>query len=212
MIEVVANVRPGDNELLEQAFRLRHAVFVEELGWETLRRPDGREIDQFDDEDAAHLLALKDGRVVGCFRSRPTAKPHLLSDIHAHLCQRAYPRAWNVLEWTRYCVAPAQRDGAALGNVGSELIVGGLEWSLGQGIQDVVLEYHPMWIARFMGLGFKVYPLGLPTEIEGEPIIAVHMQFDERALARTREARGVYHSVLVEEFGELPQRRAVGAS
>ena len=34
---------------MEQAYRLRHAVFVEEMGWNDLKRPDGREIDQFDD-------------------------------------------------------------------------------------------------------------------------------------------------------------------
>lgn len=210
MIEAISNVRPGDNALLEQAFRLRHEVFVEEMGWELLRRADGREIDQFDDEDATHLLATHEGVVAGYFRSRPTNRPHLLSDVHSHLCQRDYPRAWNVVEWTRYCVAPAKRGESAFGGVGSELIVGGLEWSLDQGIHDVVLEYHPAWIARFMGLGFKVHPLGLPAEIDGDPIIAVHMRFDERALALTREARGISHSVLVEEEGRTPLRRAVG--
>ena len=31
---------------MEQAYRLRHTVFVEEMGWKDLKRPDGREIDQ----------------------------------------------------------------------------------------------------------------------------------------------------------------------
>ena len=34
---------------MEQAYRLRHNVFVDEMGWEDLRKPDGREIDQFDE-------------------------------------------------------------------------------------------------------------------------------------------------------------------
>jgi acyl-homoserine lactone synthase len=86
VIEVISGVLLGDNPLLEQAFRLRHSIFVDERGWEVLRRPDGREIDQFDDEDAVHELALHDGAVVGYHRMRPTTRPHLLGDVHLHLC------------------------------------------------------------------------------------------------------------------------------
>jgi acyl-homoserine lactone synthase len=195
--------------MLDQAFRLRHEVFVEELGWEPLRRADGREIDQFDDPDSTHFLAISGEKVVGYFRSRPTAKPHLLSEIHRHLCDRPYPLSDSVLEWTRYCVLPARREGGAFAGVGSELIVAGMEWSLGRGIRDVVLEYHPAWIARFMGLGFKVQPLGLPDEIAGDPVIAVHMQFDEAALERTRKARNVSEPVLAPEFNPQKSHRSV---
>ena len=38
---------------MERAYRLRHQVFVEEMGWTDLAKPDGREIDQFDDKHAA---------------------------------------------------------------------------------------------------------------------------------------------------------------
>jgi acyl-homoserine lactone synthase len=209
VIEVISGVLPGENAHLEQAFRLRHRVFVEELGWQPLCRPDGREIDQFDDADSTHFLAICDDKVEGYFRSRPTAKPHLLADIHFQLCSRPYPRSLSVLEWTRYCVAPARREGGAFGGVGSELIVAGMEWSLHRGIRDVVLEYHPAWIARFMGLGFKVHALGLPDEIEGEPVIAVHMQFDQKALERTRIARGVTDPVLLEVVSLRNARRSV---
>ena len=78
-----------------------------------------------------------------------------------------------------------------------------------EALHDVVLEYHPSWITRFMGLGFKVQPLGLPDEIEGDPVIAVHMQFDERALKRTRKARNVFHPVLAEDFLASTARQSV---
>ncbi|RZK93426.1 MAG: autoinducer synthase, partial [Methylobacterium sp.] len=35
-------------EEMEQVWRLRHEIFVEEKRWLDLARPDGREIDQFD--------------------------------------------------------------------------------------------------------------------------------------------------------------------
>jgi acyl-homoserine lactone synthase len=187
MIELVTGVLPGENALLEQAFRLRHSIFVEERGWEALRRLDGREIDQFDDEDAVHELALLEGAVVGYHRMRPTTRPHLLGDVHPYLCEREYPRSTLVWEWTRYCVRRDRRGGSVLGGVGSELLLSAMEWCLERGIQDVVLELHPGWIAYFMALGFKVRPLGLPTAIDSEPVIAVQMHFDEKVSAQTRE-------------------------
>jgi hypothetical protein len=38
VIELISGVLPGENPLLEQAFRLRHSIFVDERGWEVLRR------------------------------------------------------------------------------------------------------------------------------------------------------------------------------
>jgi|SRR5579872_2210361 acyl-homoserine lactone synthase len=214
MIELISGVLPGEHPLLEQAFRLRHSVFVEERGWELLRRPDGREIDQFDDADAVHELALHEGVVVGYHRMRPTTEPHLLADVHRHLCERPYPRSPLVWEWTRYCVRRDRRGGSVLGGVGSELLFGAVEWCLDRGVQDVVLEYHPGWIAYFMTLGFKVRPLGLPTEIDSEPIIAVQMHFDERALAQIRESCSNYKPELADglrrERAAMPTKRKAG--
>src|SRR3954453_1751058 len=34
-------------DAMEQAYRLRHRVFVEEMGWEELRQADGREIEEW---------------------------------------------------------------------------------------------------------------------------------------------------------------------
>ena len=68
-------------EEMEQAYRLRHQVFVEELGWIDLVKPDGREIDQFDDKHAVHMLYIERGIVLGYQRMLPSTRPHLLSEI-----------------------------------------------------------------------------------------------------------------------------------
>jgi len=199
---VLSGVLPGENSLLEQAFRLRHVVFVEERRWETLRRPDGREIDQFDDADAVHLIAAEDGVVLGYARLRSTVKPHLLADVHSFLCRRPYPRAPWVWEWTRYCVRPDQRRaGSPLGRVGSEIIVACAEWSLDNGVADAVLEIHPVWEAFLTGLSFNVRRLGLPAEMDGEPVVAVQLHFDERTLKFARQARGVHGPVFAAGSG-----------
>ena len=88
------------------AHKLRHQVFVEERRWEALRRPDGHDIDQFDTDEAIHILAIEDGAVVGYSRLLPTVGPHLLSAVYPGLAERPIPRAPNIFEWTRYCVSP----------------------------------------------------------------------------------------------------------
>jgi acyl-homoserine lactone synthase len=203
MIEVITGALPGESELLDQALRLRHSVFVEERGWESLRRADERETDQFDTRDTVHHIVVRYDKVVGYHRLNPTTRPHLLSDVHFHLCSRSYCRGPHVWEWTRYCVAREHRGGRAFSEVASALIIGAMEWGLGRGIQDVVLEYHPIWITRFIELGFRVEPLGLPTEIEGEPVVAVAMHYDDEALSLTRRARGLHVPALSAVAGSV---------
>jgi hypothetical protein len=66
-----------------------------------------------------------------------------------------------------------------------------------------------------MTLGFKVRPLGLPTEIGGEPVIAVQMHFDEDVLVQTREiCSGYRHDVMDDlrprSVAKISKRKAAG--
>ena len=59
-------------DILDQYFRLRHEVFVKERGWRDLERPDGRDVDAYDNDRATYLIALDNGRVIGgCGFIRP---------------------------------------------------------------------------------------------------------------------------------------------
>ena len=71
-------------DAMEQAYRLRHDVFVDELGWSDLKREDGREIDQFDDSRAVHMLCIEGDRVLGYQRLLPA---------RSETC--CCPRSWN---------------------------------------------------------------------------------------------------------------------
>ena len=95
---------------MDQAYRLRHRVFVEERGWSDLARPDGREVDRFDTADAIHMLFVDQGEVLGYQRMLPSTKPHLLSEVLPQLCEEERPVGPNIWEWTRYCVAPSYRE------------------------------------------------------------------------------------------------------
>jgi acyl-homoserine lactone synthase len=201
MIHIVtAENRDQFTEQLEQAYRLRHTVFVDEMKWEELRKPDGREIDQFDDERALHMLYVRDGIVLGYQRMLPTIRAHLLSDVMPELCDDDRPSGPDIWEWTRYCVARAHRErGRALSPIANALLSGIVEWGLQCGVNRIIIEMDPIWLLRLVQLHFRVTPLGLPKRIGGSDIVAVVAAFDERTLNRLREMRGDHSTVLVEE-------------
>lgn len=171
---------------LRQAHRLRHRVFVEERHWEALRKPNGHETDQFDTPAAIHVMAIDSGAVVGYSRLLPTIEPHLLSNVYPNLANRPIPRGSDIFEWTRYCVAPERRGGSAIGNVGSRLLYGVLEYSFREGIKWLTMETDPIWITRFFDFGFEVEPLGLPQELDREPVVALAVGLSERAVTKCR--------------------------
>nr|WP_102958044.1 acyl-homoserine-lactone synthase [Mangrovicella endophytica] len=182
---------PSSQALMEQAYRLRHRVFVDESGWEDLRRDDGLEIDQFDDGRAIHMLFLEEGQVVGYQRMLPTTAPHLLSEVLPELCEGERPCGPHVWEWTRYCVEKSHRErGRKLSYTANVLLSAIVEWGLESGVSEIVIEMDTLWLLRLVQLHFRVTPLGFPKEIEGRDTIAVTAAFDGRTLKRLREMRG----------------------
>jgi acyl-homoserine lactone synthase len=192
MIHIVDAENMSDySDEMEQAYRLRHQVFVEESKWEELRKPDGREIDQFDDQRALHMLYIRDGAVLGYQRMLPTIRPHLLSDVMPDLCEGDRPAGPQIWEWTRYCVARAHRErGRALSPIANALLSGIVEWGLENGVSSIIIEMDPIWLLRLVQLYFRVTPLGLPKRYGPSDVIAVSAAFDSRTLARLREMRG----------------------
>ena len=48
--------------------------------------PDRWEVDQFDNENAVHMFAVKHGQLLGYQRMLPTTKPYLLTEVLQDLC------------------------------------------------------------------------------------------------------------------------------
>lgn len=192
-------------EEMEQAYRLRHRVFVEECGWEDIRSSDERDIDQFDTDSAIHLLAMDAGKVVGYSRLLPTIEPHLLTDVYPHLSAKPIPQDENIFEWTRYCITPEKRGGSAVGNVGCHLLCGVTEYAQRIGLSHLTMETDPIWITRFTQLGFDVDPLGLPQTIGGEPVIAMTIEITDHAVEKARRMLRVRGERLVIPPPDHPQ-------
>jgi len=192
MITVVdkTNISQFKTEM-EDAYRLRHDIFVEEKGWEELRKADKRETDQFDDEHAVHMLFHQEGKVVGYQCMLPTTRPYLLSEVYPQLCDDELPNDTAVWEWTRFAVEKAERKrGMILSPIGNGLLSSLVEWGFANDVHSVVIEMNPVWMLRLLQLNFRVQPLGYIQKIAGEDTLAVKATFNRRTLARLQEVRG----------------------
>lgn len=184
-------------DLLDRAFRFRHDVFVDEKGWDDLRRPDGFERDQFDDEHAVHHILLRDDEIVGYQRLLPTMRPHLLTTVLSDLCHTKPPRGPRVAEWTRFCVAPGHREARPRANgVFLELAQGVVEWGMGANVDTVTVAIDWRLMVIAMQLRFFVRPLGFPKRLGRDEIVALRMSFNRETLATIHEARGSSDLVL----------------
>lgn len=175
-------------DVLEQHFRLRHDIFVEERRWETLRRPDRREIDSYDNEDTVYLLALEGRRVVGGHRLYPTTKPSMMSEVFPHLASvRGCPSDPLIWEWSRYFVVRDRRDGT----LNLQLMAAVQEFCLGQGIARVSAIMETWWLPRFHEAGFVVTPLGLPALVENAWTMAATIDVREQTVDALHDRIGM---------------------
>lgn len=178
---------------LEQQFRLRHDVFVTELGW-CKPREDLRETDQYDTDDAIYVTSI-DGRgdVVGGFRLCPTTAPHMLGEHFAYMVEGPVLERADVLEATRFAVASDRRSG---GETYRELYLGMLEYCLSEGIIGTVGVVRTVRLTPLLGLGMSVRPIGLSRMIGTENNTAIYWDINEEVLARVRQKAGVTGTVL----------------
>jgi len=175
-------------DILEQHFRIRHDIFVDERRWETLRKPDKREIDGYDNEDTIYLLALEGRRVVGGHRLYPTAKPTMMSEIFPHLADvRGFPSNPLIWEWSRYFVVRDRRDG----NLNLQLMAAVQEFCLSEGIVQISAIMETWWLPRFHEAGFVVVPLGLPALVEDAWTMAALIDISQDTLRGIRERTGL---------------------
>jgi acyl-homoserine lactone synthase len=202
MIHVVtAENRHRYEDALEQHFRVRHDIYVGERKWEALRRPDGRERDEFDTDDTIYLLAIENQRVIGGSRWCATTKPHLLSEVFPHLADvRGVPRAPDIFEVTRMFIVKERREESAIGaSLANQIRCAQFEFCLTEGIRAFSLIMEVFRLPRMHSLGWKVDPLGLPTLIENGWWLAALVHVNEEVLQSTRRKCGFDRPLLVRE-------------
>lgn len=196
-------------EMLEH-FRIRHDIYVGERKWKAIERADGLERDQFDDDDSIYVLAVEDEHVVGGSRLRPTLKPHLLGEVFPHLAQvHGVPRGADIYEWTRLFILKERRGGWGNAALPGQIVCGGLEYCLDEGINAFTLILEMWWVPRFHEMGWRITPLGLPAIVENEWWVAAMVTVNPQMLESTRRYCGLPSRPILTRRGlpELPVKR-----
>ncbi len=163
-----ATAGPQEVPLIDDMFRLRHAVFSERLKWTSLT-PDGRERDIYDRLNPVYLICRDPGgEVIGCWRLLPTVGPYMLKDIFAHLLHGApAPEAEDVWEISRFAIDPSLRDYVSLGAVGTvvgQMLLELFTFAENYGIRQVVAASD----IRFDRILRRA---GLPTQHFGPAVV-----------------------------------------
>lgn len=189
MLHVVA----ADNRALYEReiaefHRLRKAVFVDELGWNIPVRPDGREIDQYDDDSAVYGFSFdaNDELTMGC-RYRPTDDRSLLMDVFPHGLAEGEPDPTGpgVWEITRgICL----ESGGARHNQRRRAcqMITPLELCRATGGTRCVAFAEVRLLPLFIQMGWRVRLLGDPVDFGQGTGIAFEIDASDFAIAKIR--------------------------
>lgn len=187
-------------EALEEHHRIRHSIFVGERGWSDLFRPDGRDVDAYDDNNSIYLLAIDNTKIVGGQRLYPTVLPHMLSDVFPFLVKKNIPSCDSIFEISRYFVVKDRR----FGRTDCIMLAGLLEFCIDEEITQLTAVVETWWLPRWQQAGFKVRPLGLPVVVEGQPSFAAVIDISSETLASVRRIAGLRGPVLIRQGLEKP--------
>ncbi len=174
---------------LDDYFRWRYRCYTLEKGWFPPNEL-GLETDQFDTDDAFHLLGFHEGSLVAGTRLVPCHRPTLLSEVFPALATRGVPGARHQADWTRMFVVPASRRRGHQGVAGA-MVAALMEYCLDEGISAVGGVQETYWLPRWADFGWDVEILGLPQTIAGTSCVAAMFRCAPEALEGVRAATGI---------------------
>ncbi|HVK82263.1 MAG TPA: acyl-homoserine-lactone synthase [Verrucomicrobiae bacterium] len=185
-------------DALDQMHRQRHALFVEELGWNALTSVDGREIDEFDDDNAVYLLTIDHGEVIGSIRFLPSWRRSLMAEKLAGFVDGEMPIGPDIWEWTRWAPGVGVSPRKAIKSRAT-LFAAAMEFALSRGIVMFTAVVDPKYIPLMIELGWTPEPCGLiQATTEGAPAIALKWRLSPADLSQIRTATRINRSVAIE--------------
>lgn len=185
----------------------RYDVFVGRLGWELPCRP-GCDQDQFDKDDAVHLVARSDeGRVIGYARLLPTEGSYLLGELFPQLLAgHQPPRDAQIWELSRYAAMDILQQGlpgasAADLLVGKQLLLQAIRTAAQAGAKRLIFCTTVAIERLAMRWGVDIQRLGAPVRSEGQLLVAAMIEFSEKTFdALVPASQGCQASAPVQPF------------
>jgi acyl-homoserine lactone synthase len=189
---------------MDAYFRTRHEIYVRERGWKALERPDGREIDQFDTDRTAYVVAMTRSKIVGGMRIVPTVSPTLLSDLFPQLSLRGVVRRPDTHELSRFFVTRERRGEQEHPRVEALVQCATMEYGVALGLRNFTIVCETWCVPLLHDQGWRTSPLGVPVILDGLSTVAVLVQISEDAVHSIRKHRSIGGPVLVVRGMDLP--------
>ena len=188
---------------LMEMHRQRKQLFIDELAW-ALSAPEGLEIDAYDAEEAIYLLASDAPRapVRASLRLLPTDRPHLMSEVFAHLCDGEVPRASTTWEASRFCPAPTS-DAQERRRLLAMMITGIVETSLLFGIEQVTYVAGAAAAPLAADAGWRASALGARVRCGRDRVQAFAAPIDAECLRAVRHRNQMRGPIVRFSPGEL---------
>lgn len=196
--------------LSERMYRQRFEIYVKRRKWKGLTPMGGLEKDQYDTSQATYLLALDDeDDILAALRLLPTTGPHILGDLFPHLAPEGVPRGEDILELTRFYVAPFGAGKAVRTWLIGVLCAGLIEHCLATGVRQITSVIDTFLLKLMQSMEWDVRLLG-PSRDYGEgEAVAVIVEMSEKTLESTRRTKGVRGPVLSRHLPSIARIPAI---
>lgn len=185
-------------DALEDMFRMRHNVAVQELGWIIPNMDSARDQDEFDHEETIYFVELDSERnVIATARLNPTTRPHLMTEVFPELCEfSGVPIGEDIYEYSRFLVKKTGIKRRIYATAQAHISLAIVEYCLAAKIK------HVSWVTykRSYPLALRMWktrPLGLPRYFEADDAdyIAAISDMTEESLQRTRNLAHIQRPV-----------------
>jgi len=191
-----------------QMYRQRFEIYIKRRKWKGLKPSGELEKDEYDTESAVYLLVMdEEDAILAGLRLLPTVGPHILGDLFPHLAGGGVPCAPDVMELTRFYVAPFKASKSIRDWLVGVLCAGMIEYCLASGIERVTSVIDTFLLKLMLSMEWKVRPLGLPQKYPEGEAIAVNVDMTSAILASTRRTKLVSGPVLLarpRSFSRVP--------
>ncbi|GEO80715.1 acyl-homoserine-lactone synthase [Pararhodospirillum oryzae] len=182
--------------LLHSFSELRYEIFINRLKW-PLACPPGREVDQFDDQDAVYLISTNQrGQAVAGARLLSTARRSLLGEAFPFLVDGPVPSDTRIVDVTRFAVDHRPERVEGCGNLCGQLLCALQEYGLEEGLANYVSVSDVRMEPILRRGGFRFRRMGGMVEMDGTGVVALLVEISPERLAAARAKAHVQTAML----------------
>ena len=194
--------------MLMQMHHDRKRVFVDRLGWQLPSPQSWLEVDDFDNECAVYLVARSPmtGGHAGSVRLLPSTGKHMLSSLFQSLCAGAVPVGPDCWEISRLVTSPPEVAGTSVIKLHRLMALALLEFATLNSIRRYTLVAETHRVPALLSIGWKVTPLGLPSDFMNQTLQALQIAVEDRTMRDLRVRLQIYSEVL--QFAATDRRAA----